>query len=250
MGDFTVLVVATNKYAHFAVDLIRTIDERLFVGADGQVLVFTDEPDSFRGLGSERLEVNTVLVPSLGWPDATLMRYELFEKNWKRITGNFVLYLDADTLVVAEVPSSRLTDVLKKHEIACVRHPGYFRASPKWFLVSRSPWGTWETRRQSAAFVPLWRRRTYVAGGVWMGRRQALHELVVSLADHVRKDSNAGVIAKWHDESHLNWWISRNSVTLLDPSWAFEPTYKNLRKLLPVIEVISKPQSFFDSRQD
>jgi hypothetical protein len=48
-------------------------------------------------------------------------------------------------------------------------------------------------------------------------------------------------MAKWHDESHINWWKSIYSPSLLSPKWAFAEGYKNLQGIIPMITVIEKP---------
>lgn len=250
MTDFTVLVIATNKYSEYAVDLIKSIDERLFTDSTGQVLIFTDQPTRFADLNLERIACTPIEIPSLGWPDATLLRYEIFEQHWGQVAGDFVMYIDADTTVAKNIPISIVKSELDHSRIALVRHPGYYNKTFIENLKSRSFLGTWETRRSSSAFVPFFRRKTYVAGGVWMGYKSEVFELIKTLASHVQIDKQNGIMAKWHDESHLNWWNSTHQVAHLEPSWAFAPGYANISHHEAIIELVHKPQEFFDQRQD
>ena len=47
------------------------------------------------------------------------------------------------------------------------------------------------------------------------------------LEKNVDEDMNNGIIARWHDESHLNWYASRNvRYRLLNPSYAYPEDVK------------------------
>jgi hypothetical protein len=248
MTDFTVLLIATNRYTDYATTLIESIHEKLFTASTGQVLLFTDNPSIFEDSSSDRVSVIPVEIPSYGWPDATLLRYRIFAENWAAVTGDYVMYLDVDTIVASKVQLRDVFDSANKLDLAFVRHPGYFKTGPIRWIRARSWQGTWETRRRSTAFVPSWRRKTYVAGGVWIGTKEAIFQMVSQLQKNVDADLAQNIVAQWHDESHLNSWAARHEAKLLDPSWAHAPGYKNIQHLTPIIELVHKPQEFFDQR--
>lgn len=250
MKDFTILLVATNKYVDYALDLIPSIINNLFHDGTGQVVIFTDSPLLFGGLGDSRVSILPIEIPNYGWPEATLYRYKFFEENWSVIQGNIVMYMDVDTLVVDKISISEIVfDTNKElNNTYMVRHPGYFHNNFFKFLLARSPLGTWETNRRSTAFVPFFRRTTYVAGGVWLGLNSDIHKMVKQLNKNVTQDSRWGYIAKWHDESHLNWWAANNKINYLSPAWAHAPGYRNIKYIIPRIQLVHKPQEYFDQR--
>lgn len=241
MESFTVLMIATNNYISYAQASIQSIKSSLFTENPGQVLIFTDNPESFSKYSDNRVLVETVQIPSLGWPEATLLRYAIFSKHWSRVSGEYVIYLDADTKVSGEPQITDVNFEELRNGVGLVKHPGYFKAGIIKGIKARSPLGTWETRRSSRAFVPIWKRGSYVCGGVWMGRSESIEQLVKVLSSRVQEDTNNGVMAKWHDESHINWWKSKYSPSLLSPKWAFAEGYKNLHGIIPMITVIEKP---------
>jgi hypothetical protein len=158
------------------------------------------------------------------------------------------MYLDVDTKVVTEV---QLEDAIGKsgeYTLSMVRHPGYFNNSILKFLIARGPNGTWETSPRSKAFVPFSRRRVYVAGGVWLGTKKAIQEMVKNLRKNVQDDLDKGIVAKWHDESHLNYWSTRTKVKYLTPAWAYAPGYSNISSHDPIIELIHKDETYFEQR--
>ena len=62
------------------------------------------------------------------------------------------------------------------------------------------------------------------------------------LAQKVSEDSSNGVMAKWHDESHLNKWSSQNQHEVLGPNFCFDTTYPQLIDLQPLILAIRKDE--------
>lgn len=233
------LVIATGRYLTFADDLLDDLDRVVSPSSDVVVNLFTDAaPTAVKSVRARhRVDVQHVPVPELRWPEASLYRYELFNRAAQLIRGDVLVYLDADLRVRKD-----LTDLLDPTDwpagMAAVRHPGFYRPRQV------RPRGTWETRRASQAYVPSWRRRRYVCGGVWMGTRDAVLATSEELAVRVHTDSQAGVTARWHDESHWNWWVAHHPVRLLDPAWCWVPDYPWLVELDPVIEAVDKGGDF------
>jgi hypothetical protein len=102
--------------------------------------------------------------------------------------------------------------------------------------------GAWEMRPQSAAFVPRECRTQYFCGGTWFGPRHDIGEMLKGLSNQVSEDKNNGMIAKWHDESHLNKWANENRHTVSSPELCFDETYPQLKKLKPSIIAVRKKE--------
>lgn len=256
-----ILTVATNRYLQYWRSMATSADHFLFPDSRLTFYVFTDQPKAALRLNSELTRSHVVPVPirNLGWPEATLLRYEMFRDSWDRIQEDVVIHLDADMAIATDThldpPPANWTN-----GIAFVRHPGYRRPSlghrlilylksPKHLKADFLSWrrhgalGSWETDRVSTAFVPRVQRRVYVCGGVWMGRREPLGQLISILADRTSEDLENGVIAVWHDESHLNWYASLHEHYLYDSEKCFAPGYANLSDLKPEIIAIEKGEN-------
>ena len=190
------------------------------------------------------MEITAVKIQKLGWPEASLNRYEMFSENWHLVKGSLVVYLDADTVALRGFEMAELEPGKFINGVALVRHPGYYKAGWIKWIRDRTINCTWERRSNSEAFVPLWRRRKYVCGGVWMGEKNSLSGMVTALAEQVATDRSKGVTAVWHDESHLNAWLSKNRATLLTPIWAYAPAFAIDKGQIPIIEVLEKPKGF------
>lgn len=258
LPDVAVLSVATNRYMDYWSTMALTADRFLQPSACLTFYVFTDQPERAHQLGARlaRSKIVPVHVPDLRWPDATLRRYELYAQHWSAIDEPVVMHSDADM----EFCSKSLVDPVDPPwpgGIAFVRHPGYRRPrvgsrlrlyskSPRYIKSDLASWlemgnlGAWETSKQSLAYVPRVRRRAYVCGGIWMGLNEPLGQMVSSLARRTESDSSRGVVANWHDESHLNWYASQADHFLYDSNKCFAPGYLNLQDLEPEIIAVDK----------
>jgi len=243
----TILVIATRKYISFAQNLIASIEANIGENCNCQILIFTDQPDQFNAMDLRHHSLEVIHIPSLGWPYATLLRYSIFNRYFSFIKGEFVMYLDADTEVARPIEIEEISSAIANNSVALVLHPGYFGVNRSFSKLFSFRIGPWETRRISTAYVKKSARKQYVCGGVWMGRKEGVKKLVTELANHVDIDNSNGLIAKWHDESHLNYWFSNNKCSVLDPSWAFSEMYSEKlgkHKIAPIIRVIDKPATW------
>jgi histo-blood group ABO system transferase len=253
-----VMTVATNRYIDYWAEMAASADRNFFPGHRLVLHVFTDQVERAREIAASlsRAEVDIVPIKPLRWPDATLLRYELFDAHRERLMEDILIHLDADMLVECDT-GAELEPRMWRGGIALVRHPGYWRprAATRLGMYAQHPLmavsdarrflhlgglGSWETDPDCRAFVPRQDRRTYVCGGTWMGYREALLAMIRSLGVRTREDLNEGRIAVWHDESHLNWFVSRNSVTVLGSEYCYAPGFPSIADLSPRIIAVDK----------
>jgi hypothetical protein len=73
-----------------------------------------------------------------------------------------------------------------------------------------------------------------------MGERDTLIEACGVLAERVGRDSKRGVVARFHDESHLNWYAAHNRCAILESNYCFVENSPNLKDLEPTIVAVEK----------
>ena len=220
----------------------------VFTDQTGRVETFArDNPD---------LAITCHQINPLNWPEATLYRYKLISEAAQSLTEDYLMHLDADMLFKQEF-GRELNPLDWENGIALVAHPGFWRpagfgrprfyfSNPKVFLIDLLSYlrvgglGSWSRDLDSLAHVKRHKRREYVCGGVWMGSRRSFLDMVASLKNSVSRDEERGVMAVWHDESHLNKWASENLHTTLTPQYCFDPGYPQLRNLEEVIRAVDK----------
>lgn len=254
-----VVSVATNIYLSYWKEMARSADAKLGPGRSLTLHVFTDQPVdalSFQP-GLKRAKIVAHKVPSFGWPEATLLRYKMFSEAADYLSQDLLMHLDADMLVVRDVDLD-FAFADSSERMLLVAHPGFWRPparSKKIKLYAANPnlamrdikrmvatggLGTWEERPESTAYVPRHLRKTYVCGGTWMGTRGQFHQTLDELATCVDFDLERGIVAVWHDESHLNRWASYNPHQLLSPAYCYAQGRKHLSGISELIRAVDK----------
>lgn len=182
------LIIATNKYVEFLQPLISGADKFFLKNHEVTYFVFTNQDINIE---SDRPVVK-IETQHKNWPWMTLGRYKIFSENLKTLEQmDYLYYIDADMLIVDEVGDEIFG------ELVVTKHPGYYRG------------GDWrENRPESKAFIPLNKPIQYYAGGFNGGSSNEYLKMAKIISDNIDDDFNRGVIAVWHDESHLNKYIS------------------------------------------
>lgn len=76
------------------------------------------------------------------------------------------------------------------------------------------------------AFIPMGVGRDYVTGAVNGGETEAYLKFCHLLDKRINQDLAKGVIALWHDESHINWYaLTHPHYRLLDASFCYFEDY-------------------------
>ena len=140
-----VVSVATNQYLEYWFAMAQSADQLLYKGHEVVLHVFTDRADDAREMARSltRVKVDAVQIEPLGWPDATLLRYEVFNAHREHLNQDLLMHLDADMLLVEEV-GQELEPEHWRNGIALVRHPG---------LPSRIEWRCTRAARGSPSQI-------------------------------------------------------------------------------------------------
>jgi hypothetical protein len=251
-ANFTFLTIATNKYAQYWEEMVKSADSHFSKEDNVNFTVFTDQKNYCESVAAKlkNITVHTIEIESLGWPEATLMRYRYYANFIDEISSEVVCHIDADMLF-KQNPLKQLDPESWLEGVALVAHPGFFRSQTYQYdlrtickdlvrLLRTGGLGTWEQRKKSTAYVPRKNRKCYVCGGIWFAKNSDFSKLVKQLSEATDVDLNAGIVAKWHDESHLNKWSSQNMHTTLTPSLCYDASYKWLMGLPEIIQAVRK----------
>ncbi|MEY2879260.1 MAG: hypothetical protein RLZZ15_1640 [Verrucomicrobiota bacterium] len=226
------LVVATAKYTRFVAPLLESAREHFFPGEQVTAYVFTDRP--------EEIPLAAVALPveHRPWPYATLLRYHHIVRYRERLLGEeFLFQCDADMRFIGPVGREILPDT--PTGLVGVEHPG-FCWKPNWwqrgaralgFSVPRGrgprasfPYENAEPR--SLAWIGAHEGETYFAGGFSGGAMAPYLDLAASLQLRIDEDLAKGLIAVWHDESHLNRHFIFHPPKRLDPGYCYPESWK------------------------
>ena len=244
--DIGIVMIATNSYLQHWFAASRGIDEFVFLDKEVRIHLFTDQPEeaqSWAKTNLTRVRLSTYSIPSYGWPEATLFRYKFITEKSENLKEHLLMYLDSDMLVIQAFDEIVIPENWK-NGLGFVQHPGFFRPNGINGLLcrmkhpsllkgdlyqvlktgARQP-GSWETRKDSSAFVKRNKRIKYVHGAVWFGLKESFIVMAQVLAENISEDLSRGMIAKWHDESHLNWYFAERGASILDCRLSYVPKY-------------------------
>jgi histo-blood group ABO system transferase len=198
------VVIATNKYIRFAQPLYESMKKYLLnePGIERKMFLLTNQPDFFRG----PVYIRKVHEP---WPYITLRRYEMFLKHSNYFHDmDYLFYCDADMLFVNRVGREILG------ETVATIHPTYWNASRDEF--------PYETNPASTAYIAPGQGTRYFFGSFQGGRTSAFLNMSRILHKNITKDLHNGIIAVWHDESHMNRYMMEHPPAVeLSPAYGF-----------------------------
>lgn len=228
------LIMATGRYVAFAEKLIDSAEQFFCTECKKTYVIFTDAKPGVTKIAKGNNTIIYVPQKRLGWPHDTLMRSEVYLRNFTHYADtDYIFASDADMLFVAPVGNEILLDRV------CVRHPGFAEGIR----------GSYETRAISTAAVKAHEGTFYCAGGFYGAATLQFKRLTEDMVNRINRDLAKNFIAVWHDESHLNRWFIDNPPTkLLDPGYCY-PEYtstmdatiwNNLKQYTPRLMALNK----------
>ena len=98
----TIFVIATKSYREYALNLIKSALKSSEAKTQLEFILLTDKQfvSETRVSDGDSIVIKTFQISSYGWPEATLLRFHLILDHWEHVTGEIVMYLDADTEIV------------------------------------------------------------------------------------------------------------------------------------------------------
>jgi len=196
-----IITIATAKYYAYIDALVPSLLTHFLPGHDRRIFVMTDHTAPRPG--------HTLLsVPHKPWPYSTLLRFHWMVDHAAAYADcDQLFYVDSDMEVIDTVGDEILSDA-----ITAVQHPGFWPNKR----------GTFEKNPESLACLPRSYAGTYYQGCFFGGATSSVLEMAAVLRDRTQDDLNRGVIAIWHDESHLNWYLAQHApAKSLLPSYAY-----------------------------
>ena len=181
MNTALLLIATGEKYWPYAKPMIDSA-KQFFV--PHETILFTDCPESL-GADFRAYQKNS------GFPETTLKRYHTFLglRDVLEHDFSYLFYIDIDAIFVRPVGE----EIFSGGITATLHHNKNWRA-----LLEDNPRSTAYTESV----------QNYYCGGFNGGTSSAYLEMAGAIAAAVDEDEDRGIIAKWHDESHLNKYLA------------------------------------------
>ncbi len=211
-----VLYICTGKYKVFWEEFYKSCEAFFIKNAEKEYFVFTDAELLFNE-GDNR--IHKYYKSFEGWPYETLKRFQVFSTVRDRLLlFDYIIFFNANALFVEEITAEEFLPSVEEKLVAVV-HPGYYNVSYKKYPYEKS-------QKVSAAFVSPQKGKYYYQGCLNGGFASEYMLMTDTLKDNVQKDLDKGIIAIWHDESHLNKYLFNRNIKRLSPAYAFPEEFK------------------------
>lgn len=202
-----ILYICTGIYEIFWKDFYLSSEKYFIPEVDKEYWVFTDAESIY---DMDKENVHVIYQESLGWPGNTLFRFKVFKQCWDEYDKcDYLFFCNANVQFMEKVTE----DILDKEKITVVQHPGFWREGCDKFPYDRNP--------ESGAYIAKGQGNVYVMGGLNGGPTKIYKKLITDLELSIDKDYAKGIVALWHDESHINKYIQSHPYKLLNPSYGY-----------------------------
>lgn len=213
MKSIGILYICTGPYCLFWEDFYNTFEKNFLPGFEKKYFVFTDADYIYKEELPNVIRYETKPQP---WPLITLLRFATFlsiEDEIKKC--DYLMFSNANIVCEKTVDASEILPRESYGETLFVTaHPGYFKKNKAEY--------PYEHDKKSLAYIPWNLGNTYVIGAFFGGTSKAFIGLSKTLRKNIEEDLKRNVIAKWHDESHLNRYIvNRYDIRVLPPEYCY-----------------------------
>lgn len=210
---YGIFLIATGKYISFLDDIIQDIKDNFLTQEKKLLLISTDNVEilkKYDTIMDDKINYVANYIPCRGFPADTMYRFEYFlnfsdmkidKLDIKNINDiDHLLFMNINLRFNEKVDSLSL----KEYDFFGVVHPGK-TLTDKMFM-------SLESRKECGAYVDSNKNRDipYICGGVNGGKTQYYLEMARELKQLTEIDDNKNIIAKWHDESYINYYYSKN----------------------------------------
>ena len=247
MKHVGLVFLGTSKYADFFPFWYHGVTNFLFEGCKKTIFAASDriQEDMFN-----KPNVVGAHLEHQPWPYITLNRFTYicqFLQVMEDSGVEYVLFLDADLFAQQKITFDEVFD--PDLPLVGVLHPGKID-NPDWHSFVTEGESRSNVVKYADADITTIKEKAYRQGCLWGGTLEEVTKMCRGLSEAIEEDYSKGIIADWHDESHMNCWFLANEdkVKTLPSSFAFPDQahwYRVLGEagLSPMMLHIDKPMS-------
>lgn len=219
MEKIAVITIATGKYSSLFLNFKNKLLQKFLPNKHIDVFLFTDD-----------LHIDhefSIYIPHLPWPLCTLLRFHhinLYKDRFKNY--DYIYYLDVDMMADSLINDEVLPI---NNEIICVNHYWHYDSCEAYE----------NTNPKSSAYVECNKNIKYhYCQACFFGSTSTSFLTMSSeLENNINEDFKNNIIAKWHDESHLNKYIMSHPFRSLDSSYAHPNNFQRDKNVVKFIHM-------------
>lgn len=201
-----ILYICTGKYNQFFLGFYTSTEEFFFKDGEKHYFVWTDDDRLADGFAN----VTIMHKECAGFPADSLFRFEMFLQVGDELKKyDYIYFMNSNAQFIKPVGEEILPD---ETGLAMGRWAGIREHQHPMFYP-------YERNKKSLAYVaPYKSPYIYFMGGLNGGTPDSYLEMVRTLAKNIRTDFDNGIIAKFHDESHINAYLRMHKCKVLSTS--------------------------------
>lgn len=204
-----ILYICTGKYNQFFQCFYESARRFFLVDSEKTFFVWTDD-DS---IGEGKTDVEIIHKECAGFPADSLFRFEMYLQAEEKLRQfDYIYFIQANALFLQPVGEEILPD---ESGLAWGIWGGKMQKKPVCFYP-------YERNKKSLAYIaPYGKYYVYFMAGINGGTPQRYLEMSRTLADNIRDDYNRGIIAKVHDQSHINAYLRNHPCKIITPEYCW-----------------------------
>lgn len=207
--EIAILYICTGKYNQFFEEFYESAMKYFMTDHEKTFFVWTDDDHIADGLPN----VQVIHKECAGFPADSLFRFEMClqaEKDLKKF--DYIYFIQANAKFLQPVGEEILPD---ETGLSMGIWGGVSLTRP----TCLQPY---ERNKKSLAYVaPYGKNYIYYMGGINGGTSEAYLAMVRTLAANIRDDYNRGIIAKVHDQSHINAYMRTHVCKIITPEYCW-----------------------------
>lgn len=188
-----ILYIGIGNYIDFWKGFYVSCENHFLIDVKKDYFVFTDAEKIF---ADEK--VNKIYQADLGWPGNTLMRYAFFMSILDTLKNyDYIYFFNGNVLFLQDISKEEFCP--KDDSLLVVEHHFFVDKPNEVFSYDRN--------EKSRAYIPMGEGEHYVCGGINGAKASIFIDFIKTLYENIEEDNKNGIVALWHDESHVNRYI-------------------------------------------
>lgn len=234
MKSIGILYIATGQYVVFWKEFYKSFEEYFLKNTEKHYYVFTDADMIY---GEENERVHKIFKKTQPWPLPTLLKFDYFLEIEDELRKHDYLYQSNGPIICVKdvVEEDFLPRSNHGEKLIFTTHPGFYG--------KKAYYAPYDRNRKSRAYVPYNQGSIYVFGAMNGGMTNSYLAMCKQLNYQICEDLKAGIIAKCHDESHINNYVAKcKDYRLLSMSYAYPSGFDVPCE--PIIRCLDKSKYF------
>lgn len=215
-GNFKLMKIAVlsiniGNYICYWKEFYETAKLNFLPMHDRDFYVFTEHSDIDYCLNDD---VHIVYQENLGWPGNTLKRFHMFIGQKEKLQEyDYIFFINANCVFLRRVGDEILPNATEKLV--------FVKRQPPYLNLVKEKNQPFELNQSSTAFVKD-TNMDYVRGGLNGGIAKDYLAMCDVLKNNIDIDEANGIVAIWHDESHINKYYQDHPETkILGPEYLY-----------------------------